>query len=185
MSLVPNGSIVTYVATFSPGVGYNSNDVKAALISALLPLGFNVITSTISGENLLSIGTEELTVTMQIEVKSGYDYGSESDVASIINHAIYDKFGVLPAASIPRFQPPSGGSVRTGQPVPPDPGKTGPQAGGCIAGSSNDLSGKFSLSCWFDNLTTKGLSTVGLLTMIIAIGIGIFIFAPRPRVSVG
>src|SRR5205085_12309900 len=117
-------------------------------------------TWAVSGENLESIGAEQLSVTMQIEVESGYDYGSESDVASIINHAIYQQFGVLPAASIPRFQPPSGGSVGTGQPVLPDPGKTGPQASGCIAGSSNDLSGKFSLSCWFNNLTTKGLSTV-------------------------
>lgn len=180
MATIPNGSIVTYVGQFSPGVGYNSSDVQNKLTAALAAAGLPVLTYQSSGETFFSIGTEQLTVTMQVKVQTGFDYGDESDVASLINHAVYTQFGVLPAGSIPRFQPPSGGSQQTGQ-----PGQTAPATSGCIAGSSNDLSGSFSLSCWFSNLTTKGLSTVGLLALAVAVAIGIFIFAPRPRVSVG
>ncbi len=181
MSLVPNNSIVSYVAQFVPGVGYNSGDVQGKVTAALAAVGMPVLTMTVSGESFFSIGTEPLTVTLQAKIQTGYDYGDETDVASIMNHAIYSVFGVLPSGSIPRFQPPSGAGVVTGQPnltapKPPD---------GCIAGSSNDLAGSFSLSCWFSNLTSKGLSTVGLLTIAIAVGVAIFFFAPRPRVSVG
>lgn len=180
MSTIPNGSIVTYVGQFSPGVGYNSSDVQAALTAALAAAGLPVLSYSSSGETFFSIGTEQLTVTIQVKIQTGMDYGDESDVASLINHAVYTQFGVLPAGSIPRFSPPSGGTTQTGQ-----PGQTAPATSGCISGTNTDLSGSFSLSCWFGNLTTKGLSTVGLLAIAVAIAIGIFVFAPRPRVSVG
>ena len=182
MPLVPNNSIVTYVATFAPGVGYNQQTAQAAITAKLTSVGMTVLAATQSGEGFFSIGTEPITFTMQVKVQTGFDYSSEDDVASIINHIIYEIFNILPAASIPRFQPPSGGQTATGQ---PDPGKTSPKQSGCIAGSSSDLSGSFSLGCWFSNLTTKGLSTFGILGIIIAVGIGIFVFAPRPRLSAG
>lgn len=181
MPIIQNGSIVTYVGQFSPGVGYNSNDVQAAMTSGLLAAGMSVLSYTSAGESFFSIGTEQLTVTIQAKIQTGFDYANESDVASIINHVVYEKFGVLPAGSIPRFQPPSGSTQQTGQ-----PGVTTPSnPSGCISGTSHDLSDSFSLSCWFGNLTTKGLSTVGLLAIAIAIAVGIFFFTPRPRVSVG
>lgn len=183
MPLIPNNAIVTYVGQFSPGIGYNSSSVQAAIVSGLASAGFSVLTYTSTGEGFFSVGTEQLTVTLQAKIQTGFSYSNESDVASIINHVIFEKFGVLPAGSIPRFilpQSAGGGTTDTGQ-----PGGTGRGASGCIAGTSNNLAGSFSLSCWFSNLTTKGLSTVGLLAIAVAVAVGIFIFAPRPRVTVG
>jgi hypothetical protein len=152
-------------------------------------MGLTVRSASNDG-GFISFGTSPITFTLQIQVDTGFDYGSEDDVASLVNHAIYQALGVLPSSfSIPRFQLPpsgsgSGSTVSTGQPGP-NPNGTAPAATGCIAGTSNDLTGGFSIGCWFSNLSTKGLSTVGLLAIAVIVAVGIFVLAPRPRVSVG
>ena len=199
MSTVPNKSTVTYVFTVAPTVfdalasaGFQeASGIQRAVSSALAAMGFTVRTAqNDSGILGITFWTNPITFTMQVEVDTGFDYGSPDDVASLLNHGVYQALGVMPSTfSIPRFTLPpgggagSGGTVDTGQPGPGT--NNGAAPSGCIAGTSNDLSGSFSLSCWFGNLTSKGLSTVGLLAIAVVVGIAVFVFAPRPRVSVG
>lgn len=199
MSQVPNKSTVTYVCTVAPtdfqalvSAGFvEASGVQGAISSALASMGLTVRSAqNDSGILGITFWTNPITFTMQVEVDTGFDYGSENDVAALINHGVYEALGVMPSSfSIPRFTLPpgggagSGGTVNTGQPG--SSSNAGAAPSGCIAGSSNDLSGSFSLACWFSNLTSKGLSTVGLLAIAVVVGIAVFVFAPRPRVSVG
>ncbi len=171
--MIPDGSVVSYTGTWSRGgIGefFESadglvNEVSTRLTSAGLPVRNRTIDA--------SIFNQEFTVTLQLQVENGMGFSTPDDIISVIRHWVYIVTGRFPTAdSLPYVQRPGGGKEPTGQ---PKPGGTAPA--GCISGSSLDTSGNWSFSCWWDNLTTKGLSTVGLLALAAAVGIGIFAFA--------
>jgi hypothetical protein len=113
---------------------------------------------------------------LQMQVENGLGFDQPDDVISVIRHAVFEVTGSFPSAdSLPFLQVPGSGSPQsTGQ---PKPGGTAPA--GCVSGTAYDTTGSFSLSCWWDNLTQKGLASVGLLTLVAVVGIGVFVFASR------
>jgi hypothetical protein len=138
--------------------------------------------------NLPGVNVEDFPVTLNLQVDNGLGFNSLDDVISIIRHWVYQETGNYPNSdSIPYQQIPDTGTglpgapVATGQPGAPVGAGT---PSGCIAGTGNDTSGSFSLSCWFSNLTTKGLTSVGFLGLLFALGIGLFIYM-RPASAAG
>lgn len=192
MDVLGNGTIVTYNGAwpYEPGLSVFAiadqtvQDVLGKLVtSGLVSRSAPVIDSSLTG----FVEGTNYQVTLQLEVQNGLGFGTTDDIISIIRHWVYQVTGSFPSGdSIPKVQTPTptvdtsslppGTTVATGQ-----PGATAPPAKGCLAGSSNDTTGSFSLSCWWGNLTTKGLSTVGLLAIAIVAGIGIFLYAQAPR----
>jgi hypothetical protein len=119
--------------------------------------------------------TAPFSVTLELQIDNGLGFNSENDVVQIVRHWVYDVTGAFPETdSIPYKQLPDSGAIPTGQPVPKPS-----VSSGCIAGTSNDTSGSFSFSCWFGNLTTKGLTSVGFIALLVLLGFGLLIFA-RP-----
>lgn len=183
MTQVPDGTLVTYqgnwrTSTFKTADGI-VNQVSADLNGAgLIVRSFNVNASWLA--NLSGVAKEDFDVTLHIQVENGLGFGSTDDIVSIIRHWVLDKTGAYPNTdSVPYIMPPgSTTQMATGQP------SASSGNAGCTAGTSNDTAGNFSFSCWFTNLTTKGLTSVGFLTLLAALGIGLFIYA-KPGVASG
>ena len=180
--MIPNGANVTYTGTWHTTFTKTSanviREVSAGLSKNSLPVRSYSSDATWSTD----LGTGEFNVTLHLQVENGMGFSSPDDIISLIRHWVYQVTGDFPTAdSLPYAQQtPGGDETPTGQPPPPaDKG-----AKGCIAGTSNDVSGSFSLSCWFSNLTTKGLTSVGFIAMLVLLGFGLLIFA-RPAAVVG
>jgi hypothetical protein len=184
--MIPNGSVLTYVGTWHTTLSQNSSDILSKVGAGLTRSHLLVRSSVpIDAPWMTKIGlgiTAPFTVTIELQIDNGLGYGSENDVIQIVRHWVYDVTGSFPETdSIPYKQLPDlPGRAPTGQPVPTNP----PPGGGCVAGTSNGLDGKFSISCWFDNLTTKGLTSVGFIALLVLLGFGLLIFA-RPAAVAG
>lgn len=174
--MVQNGAILTYVGTwYAGGVFQTVNDLVSAISQDILIQGLAVRSSSVNqsfGQLIGSAGWGGgFSVTMQVQVENGLGYASTDDVISIIRGAVYQESGAYPTGdSIPYDQEPGQATTTTGQPTG-TLSLSSPGQQGCIAGTSNDLTGNFSLGCWFSNLTTAGLSTVGVLVIIGIVGL--------------
>jgi hypothetical protein len=174
MASVPNGSIVTYTGTWpapgqgvfsaSPSFGKSPDDYVGSVAKHLTEAGLVLRSSENDGGFLGEvIGTyTKLNVKLVVQVANGTGFGSQDDVASIINNAVYQESGTLPYSwSVPYLQVPGGSQMPTGEPSPPaSPGKA--------CAGSKDAAGNFDLGCWLSSLTTNVMWAVGL------VGIGLF-----------
>jgi len=187
--LIANGTIVTYTGSWPHGEFTTADDMVQQVLAKLVTSGFASRSAPVVDATFVTTLGGNFQVTLQLEVQNGIGYGSPDDVISIIRHWVYVVSGAFPTGdSIPVIQTPHniadpsqlppGTTVQTGQ-----PGATATKSAGCVAGAAYDLGGSFNLGCWWDNLTTKGLSTVGLLAITIVVGVGIFIYARAPRIS--
>lgn len=173
--MVNNGDTLTYTGTWVTGaIAQTVNDLVSAVSSDLAAQGIAVRSSNVNqglGNIFANLGVGgQFTITLTLQVENGLGFNSVEDVISIIRGAVYQESGQMPLAdSIPYGGP--AGSTPTGQPVPTTPAAGSPGGTGCIAGTSNDLTGSWSISCWFSNLTTQGLSTVGMLVLIAIVGL--------------
>ena len=172
---VPSGSIVTYNGHWphTELLGFGSADKVISDVSNALIAQFQlyVLKSSNSGGFIASATGTGFDVTLQLEVDNGLGYGSSDDIILAVRSAVESVLGDYPTSdSIPFIQVPGSSPKPTGQ-----PGQTDNSS--CIAGSSSDVTGLFSISCWFKNLTTTGFASVGVLTILVVLGIGIFIFA--------
>ena len=172
--MVQNQAVVTYIGTWTAGGLFQTiNDLVSAVTTDLLAQGLAVRNSNVDQSlgNLIGSagwgGTFNITLTLQVE--NGLGFNSVDDIISIVRGAVYQETGSMPTAdSVPYDQEPGQNTTSTGQPG--SPLATSP-SGGCIAGTHNDLSGTFSIGCWFSNLTTQGLSTVGMLVLVAIVGL--------------
>jgi hypothetical protein len=173
--MIPNGSVVTYVGTWAHSAFVSANSVVAEVNQALTAMGLSVRSWQVDAGVITTLGGP-FGVTLQLQVENGLGFDKPDDVISIVRHAVYQVTGDFPSAdSLPFVQVPGSGPPQpTGQ---PKPGGTAPV--GCVAGTAYDTAGSFSLSCWWENLTQKGLASVGLLALVAVVGIGIFVFASR------
>jgi hypothetical protein len=183
--VIPDGSIITYQGVWPGGVlanitGGNATDRVVAVGNALNDVGLAVRHSDYQPDFLGGIPDTGLPISLSLQVENGLGFGQADDIITVIRHAVLQVFGDYPISdTIPLVQVPGGTQTPTGQPVS-TPGQAGaPGTAGCIAGTSNDLAGTFSLGCWFSNLTTKGLSTVGLLAVFVVLGVALVIFIPH------
>lgn len=171
--MIANGAVLTYVGQWTTtGVFQTVNDLISKVSADLAALSLPIRSSTINqsfGQVLGSGGWGgAFSITLQVQVENGLGFNSADDVISIIRGVVYQETGQFPASdSIPYDQEPGGIQTATGQPGNIASGNEQ----GCIAGSNNDLSGSFSFACWIKNLTTSGLSTVGMLVIIAIVGL--------------
>lgn len=169
---VPDMSIVYYEGTWPQRAFSLPPSILKHVVNSLNSMGLAVraseITSGVFGE---AIGSP-FNVRLTLEVENGLGFSTTDDVISLVRGAVYAEVGEFPTAdNVPRFKPPRGGVVTGGAP------SEAPREG-CISGTSQDLNGDFSLSCWFSNLTGKGLSTIGLLAIGALVGL-VLIFQGR------
>jgi hypothetical protein len=182
--MIPDGYNLTYTGTWKTArfsqASTTIDRVSADLARAGLPV--RSFTTDAGFFANLPIGVERVAfnVTLHLQVANGLGFQSPDDVISIVRHWVQYETDVFPDAdSLPYIADPATGiDVPTGQPAP----KAAIDKAGCIAGTSTDLSGSFSLSCWFSNLTQKGLATTGFLALLIIGGLGLLIFA-RPAAA--
>jgi len=181
--MIADQSNVTYVGTWRTArfaqASTSINNISAKLAGAGLPVrSFSTDAGFFAN---LPIGLERVpfSVTLHLQVENLTGFQSPDDIVSIIRHWVLDETGVYPDAdSLPYVQQPGQPEIPTGEPAPP----IARDKTGCIAGTSTDLAGGFSLSCWFSNLTQKGLATTGFLALLIVAGLGLLIFA-RPAAA--
>jgi hypothetical protein len=169
---VNNGDVLTYIGTWTAnGVFQTVNDLVSSVTTDILAQGLAVRNSSVDQSLGALIGAAgwggQFKITLQVQVENGLGFASPDDVISIIRGAVYQETGSFPTGdSIPYGG--QQGNTPTGQPAG---NPLAQSTGGCIAGTGNDLSGSWSLSCWFGNLTTTGLSTVGTLVLIAIVGL--------------
>lgn len=181
--MIPNGANLTYNGTWHTTFFKTSaqviRDVSAGLNKNSLPVRSYTSDATWSTD----LGPGEFNVTLHLQVENGLGFDKPEDIIALVRHWVFDVTGDFPTSeSLPYAQQSLGGSeLPTGQPAPPKPAAA---AGACIAGTSSSLDGKFSISCWFSNLTTKGLTSVGFIALLVLLGFGLLIFA-RPAAVAG
>lgn len=181
--MIANGAIFTYVGTWTretlSSADSTVTDISSALTNAGLPLrGAPKVDASLFSS--LPFASGQFQVTFQAQVENGMGFNTVDDIITAVRNAVYQATGKFPVSdSVPQYQDNSSAPpVQTGLPK----GSSGtPQ---CIAGGSSDTTGSFSISCWWQNLTTKGLSTVGILALLIVAGFGIFIYYGPQRVRI-
>lgn len=179
--MIPNGSTVTYTGKWPPGkLGFEGADSVISRVGTVLSKYGLVIRSQSSdaGWSTYVLGSG-IQVTLEIGIENGQGYAKPDDIINTVAHAVYETLGRLPSSgSIPYYKIPNGTETATGQP------SSTPQGQGCVAGASTDLTGAFDFSCWWGNLTQKGLASVGFLAIIAILGIGIALYAGvRPHAA--
>lgn len=173
MGMVQNGDILTYAGQWSTGGIFQTvSDLLQTVVKDLNNSGLAVRHSQVNQSVGQVIGAAgwggNFAVQIDLQVENGLGYAQPDDVRSIVDGYVVQEGGTVTGSSIPYVQSASGGGpVPTGQ---PGADQTTKQAG-CIAGTSNDLTGSFSVGCWFSGLTSSGLSTVGLLAIIMIVGL--------------
>jgi hypothetical protein len=177
--MIPDQTTLTYTgtwkSTFFKDANQVVNEVSTALANDQLPVRFSTTDAGFFNSALES----PFKVTLTIQVDNGLGFGSVNDIIALIRHEVYQVTGSFPTSdTLPYSQQPGQGTVATGQPAPPA-GAGAPQ--GCLSGTSNDATGSFSLSCWFSNLTQKGLASVGFLTILAIAGIGLFLYVDSKK----
>ena len=172
-----NGAILTYIGTWSTTFLEGADKVTANVVSALGTNGLVSRTPPVVNAGLISTLGGPFGVTLQLQIENGVGFNSPDDIIAIIRHQVYQETSSFPTSdSIPQVQQTDGSIVQTGQPAAP---ATSAQTG-CIAGTSSDLSNNFDLGCWFKNLTTGGLTTVGILALLAVLGVVILSQVPKP-----
>lgn len=172
--MIPNGSTFTYAGTWRAGLS-RADVLVQNVVAALAVDGLVSRAAPKVNASLITTFGGSFGVTLQLQVANGLGYGSIDDIIGVIRHEAFDETGYYPSSdNVPGFTSPSGDTQGTGQPDNTGANDTAAQ---CIAGSSSDTDGNFSISCWFKNLTTQGLSTVGLLAIVAIAGIGLVLWA--------
>jgi len=119
--IVPDGSIVTYTATWVPHGTQGASDIIGQVGSIIANEGLSVRTVSSSPYRFLVNNT--VNVKLVIQVQNGMGYGQPSDVASIVDNAAWQVTGSMPlASSISSVQVPGGAPAPTGQPEVPNTG---------------------------------------------------------------
>lgn len=173
--MIQAGSTVVYKGTWRTATFKTADGIVAAVASDLLRSGLAVRSQASSAgwlANLPGFLKESFDVTLKIEVDNGLGYNSEQDIISIVRSYVQTETGFPPQSdSIPQiYQPGDDTPTSTGEQ------SQGNQQQGCVSGTSNDLNGNFSLQCWFSNLTTKGLGTVGIIAILGVVAVGLLVF---------
>lgn len=99
MTFIPDKSIVTWVGSWIPGVGANPQESAGQVSTQLSQLGMKAVSITWTGDSFLNVGQDAIKFTIKVQTVGGTTYGSENDVQSIINHAVYEAVGQLPISS--------------------------------------------------------------------------------------
>lgn len=175
--VVPNGAILTYTGNWPPGIDAGFVDYTGTVFSALVADGLPLQGSINGGFGVLNAALgNSFQITFNIQVQNGVGYGSINDVISIIRGEVYAAAGAFPNTdSIPTVQIPGGASQVTGQVA------GAPASGGTGSFQCGDPSWSFlqAPGQWFSCLTQKGLSTLGLVFIGLALGIVLLLFAKR------
>lgn len=176
--MIAPDSIITYVGTWHGTFTQSADKVVNAVSAKLVEIGLVTRTSSFDA-GFWSTFTGPFSVTLSLQVANGLGFTKTDDIVALIRHAVLGVTGEYPSSdSIPYVQVQGGDKVPTGQPGTP----AGNAPKGCLAGTGNDALGNFSVSCWFSNLTTKGLSTVGALVLVGLAAVGLILFyGPQPR----
>jgi hypothetical protein len=184
--MIPDGSIVTYVGKWPVGNSALLGDYTGKVKSALS--GDGIVTRGQSGGfgfGVQIFGTP-FDIQLSLQVENGLGFDSPDDIISLIRHEVYQACADFPISdSIPYVKTPNDETQQaTGQPTGSDLGATlkGPGAQhvcGDPSWSFFDDPGQY-LQC----LTTKGLSTLGILFIGLLIGIAFIVFAESKTRSV-
>lgn len=179
--MYPNGTILTYNGqwatwglTSSPDSLVNA--VSVDLATAGLPVRSYKVNQSF-GQSVSEIGLRiAFGVTLQLQVENGLGFNDDNAVIALIRDSVHSVLGSFPTAdSLPYKQLPADSAPSpTGQ---PDVARDTTKPKGCISGTGKDTDNNFDFSCWFKNLTTQGLSTVGLLALVAVAGIGLLFWA--------
>ena len=170
--MVQNGDSVTYFGnwiTGGNGVFQVANDLLVKVTADLNNAGLAVRDSHVNQGLSQFLFTGNFSVQLELQVENGLGFAQPDDIRSVVDGAVVSEGGSVQSSSIPYQQTVGGTPAPTGQPTPSPIPTT--QRTGCIAGTSNDLNGSFSLGCWFSNLTSSGLSTVGMLAIVFIVGL--------------
>lgn len=180
--MIPDGANVTYTGQWATDGLNTSQSVISDVSVCLQKAGLPVRSFTTDASYSTDFLGGQYSVTLHLQVENGMGFGKPDDIISLVRHCFYLSTGFFPSSdSLPYAQQAVGGNeLPTGQPAPPKP----PPGAGCISGTSSGLDGKFSISCWFSNLTTKGLTSVGFIALLVLLGFGLLIFA-RPAAVAG
>lgn len=170
--MISNGTIITYSGTWPHGLFSSADEVVRRVSANLVGDGLPFRTTPQVDASITTTLGGDFGVSVQIEIQNGLGFDTIDDIISIIRHEVYAITGKFPTSdSIPKV-----GNQSTGQPSD----NTTKKQTGCISGTNNALDGSFSIGCWFDNLTTKGFTTVGVLTLIAVAGLALFfVYGPR------
>lgn len=157
---VSNGAVLTYTGTWphTEHFGFGTTDEVVSDVGAKLSAYGLVIRNYSTSGNLAAVTGGAFDVSIQVQVENGLGYGDISDVQKIINDSVYAVLGdTVSASSIPNVQGQS-----TGQPA---------------GGGSQTSSASNSIADWFSSLTTKGLSTLGLVFIGLIAGVILIVTA--------
>jgi hypothetical protein len=170
--MVPNGSIVTYVGTWPHATLNTPDHTTGNVLAALAKDGLaSVRPPQVDSQFLGAITRQPFKVTLFLQVENGGGFSDEGDIVDLVRHEVYQELGSFPLSDdTPYIQYP--GDTSANPTV-----QASVSSSYCIAGKNSDTSGGFSVGCWFKNLTTTGLSTVGLLSLIAIAGIGLAVWA--------
>jgi hypothetical protein len=170
---VPNGAIVTYVGTWPPGTYLGFVDYTSAVFADLTAAGL-VILQNSGGPALALLTGTSFSITLEIQVENGLGFASGDDLIAIIRNAVYQESGNFPISdSMPYIQAPGAASTATGQ-----PGTSAPATPAC---GDPSLTFASNPAAWFSCLTSKGLSTLGLVAIGIAVGAVLLFTAQKKR----
>ena len=166
---IPDGAILTYNGTWPPGTYGGFADYTGSVFADLTNAGI-AVRGVSGGFGLLNsaLGTS-FPIQLQLQVENGLGFRDVSDVISIVRGAVYQEAGAYPVSdSIPYVQATANGPAQTtGQPA-------------AMPGAASTSS----ISDWFSNLTSKGLSTLGLVFIGLALGVVLLLTAQTKR-SIG
>lgn len=170
--MIPDGAVLNYAGTWPAGNLFGFSDYTGKVYGDLATAGLAVRTSTSNAQTATLLGTT-IKVQLQLQVQNGLGFDNPDDVISIINHAVYQATGSFPlSGTIPTVQSaPDSKPVSTGQPGVPVANTGEHQCGDPSWGITDDF------PKWVECLTTKGLTTLGLVAIGLAIGIAFILFA--------
>lgn len=172
---VPDGAIVTYNGQWPPGTYAGFADYTGNVFADLTGAGL-AIRSQSGGFGILNSALGSgFSITLQIQVQNGLGFGDVNDLISIIRGYVYQEAGAFPISDSIPFVQSNGAATPTGQ-----PGKTGTNATAHVCG---DPSWGFldDPTQWFSCLTSKGLSSLGLVFIGLAVGIILLVTAQTKK----
>lgn len=166
----PAGSIVTYQFKADTSLSHpTGQDIEQSVASVISANGFTVVDYNIDASfaNILASAGVGYTVQITMKVRTGaMDYGSELDVGSILDNAVYQATGLLPASTIPNVQVPKAITVTpTGA-----PSQTAPGSGADTGGSSSSFFD--GIAKYLEGAGTGAILGIGLTIVAIVLLVG-------------